>query len=84
MAVFKGEETPYAQKCKEKASVSAATLITSDAYINKPFINYVISETHLQAVTQMIRKITDAYYIEDGAKIRLIEELLEEKENAEI
>lgn len=84
MAVFKGDETPYAQKQKEKASESAATLITSDAKINKPFIDYVISESHMQAVTQMIRKITDAYYLEDGAKVRLIEDLLEENENAEI
>lgn len=80
MAVFKGDETPYAQKQKEKASESAATLIISDAKINKPFIDYVISESHMQAVTQMIRKITDAYYIEPEQKIRLIAELLEKDE----
>ena len=77
MAVFKGDETPYAQKQKEKASVSAATLIMSDAELNRTIEDYIVIATRLQALTDAIRKITDAYYVEPQQKIRLIEDLLE-------
>lgn len=77
MAVFKGDETPYAQKQKEKASESAATLIMSDAELNRTIEDYIVIATQLQALTGAIRKITDAYYVEPQQKIRLIEDLLE-------
>lgn len=76
MAVFKGDETPYAQKCKEKASASVAALVTSDAQINKSIEDYIVFSTQLQATVQAISKVVSAYYIEDNCKVRLIEDII--------
>lgn len=76
MAIFKGDETPYFQKQKEKASESAATLITSDAQINKSIEDYITLAVELQTIIRDISKIADAYYIEDNCKVRLIEDII--------
>ena len=75
MAVFKGDETPYAQ-AQKKASESVAALITSDAQINKSIEDYITLAVELQTIIRDISKIVDAYYIEDKCKVRLIEDII--------
>lgn len=75
MAVYRGEDTPYAQ-AQKNASASAATLITSDAQINKSIEDYITLAVELQTVVRDISKIVDAYYIEDKCKVRLIEDII--------
>lgn len=81
MAIYKGDQTPYAQAQKEKAPESAATLIMSGAEMNRTVEDYIVIAVNLQAITRVIGKVADAYYMEDKVKIRFIEDILEGEDN---
>ena len=80
--IFKGNETPYAQELakKEASEVSAATLLTTDAPINKSIEDYIVQSSISQETLRIIKIVSDRYYLSDNDKKNLINDILKYKE----
>lgn len=80
--IFKGSETPYAQEMakKEASEVSVATLLTTDAPINKSIEDYIVQSSISQETLRIIKIVSDRYYISDNDKKNLINDILKYKE----
>ena len=80
--IFKGSETPYAQELakKEASEVSATTLLTTDAPINKSIEDYIVQSSISQETLRIIKIVSDRYYLSDNDKKNLINDILKYKE----
>lgn len=75
--IFTGSETPYAERmAKEKASNnSAATLILSDAEINKSIAEIITINARSQLLREVIGMIADNEDLMLSMKMDLIQKL---------
>ena len=70
--IFKGAETPYAQRQNKTPDMSAGTLVTSDAVLNKD-ITYLITESvKSQTLIQIIKNIVGTDKVDEVAAISMI------------
>lgn len=81
--IFKGDETPYAMsmaKEKEASEECAATLLTTDASINKSIEDYIVQATISQETLRIVKRISEMYYLSHEHKARVIKDILTEEE----
>ena len=76
--IYKGDDTPYAQAAKEKASDSVAALIFSDAEVNDSIMNLITESAIVKTMLNSVESIVSMpdYPINNHTKVEIVRAIL--------